>query len=219
MRRTVRVQPENPTPSISALELAAWDRAWMRQGPGGQMLLLYGRRRLGKTFLLQRFFTAGVTGNEPGKPHCYFLAEQSTPAAQRLMLAHQLVTALPAEGVTSEEIAVSWNALLRYASQQAPARKMVRALPSSSTSFPYLVAQTPELPSILQAWWDREGTHSPLFVVLCGSRLSAMAALGQASAPLFGRFNAGIFHLDPLPMKTLPDFTRAAEFTASKKSC
>ncbi len=57
--------------------------------------------------------------------------------------------------------------------------------------------RTPELPSILQAWWDREGVHSPLFVVLCGSQLSAMAALGQESAPLFGRFNAGIFHLGP----------------------
>jgi AAA+ ATPase superfamily predicted ATPase len=36
------------------LELAALDRAWKRHGAGGQMLLLYGRRRLGKTFLLQR---------------------------------------------------------------------------------------------------------------------------------------------------------------------
>jgi hypothetical protein len=35
-------------------------------------------------------------------------------------------------------------------------------------------------------------------VVLCGSQLSATAALGQESAPLFGRFNAGIFHIDPL---------------------
>jgi hypothetical protein len=33
------------------LELAALDRAWKRHGAGGQMLLLYGRRRLGKTFL------------------------------------------------------------------------------------------------------------------------------------------------------------------------
>ena len=40
------------------LELAALDRAWKRHGAGGQMLLLYGRRRLGKTFLLQRFFMA-----------------------------------------------------------------------------------------------------------------------------------------------------------------
>jgi len=66
---------------------------------------------------------SGGGGNEPEKPHCYFLAEQSSAATQRLTLARQLVTALPAEGVTAEEVAVSWNALLRYASQQAQARE------------------------------------------------------------------------------------------------
>ena len=189
------------------IELAALDRAWKRGGASGQMLLLYGRRRLGKTFLLQRYFTAGVSGNEREKPHCYFLAEQSTAATQRLTLGRQLIAALPSEGVAAEEIAVSWNALLRYASQQAKARKKTAGrFALILDEFPYLVAQTPELPSILQAWWDREGVHSPLFVVLCGSQLSAMAALGQESAPLFGRFNAGIFHLDPLHYEDVAAF-------------
>ena len=189
------------------LELAALDRAWKRHLTGGQMLLLYGRRRLGKTFLLQRFFTAGLSGNEEEKPHCYFLAEQSTSATQRLNLARQLLTALPSDGVAAEELAVSWNALLRYASQQTLARKNTAdRFALILDEFPYLVAQTPELPSMLQAWWDREGVHSPLFVVLCGSQLSAMAALGQESAPLFGRFNAGIFHLDPLHYEDVAAF-------------
>jgi hypothetical protein len=38
------------------LELAALDRAWKRHGAGGQMLLLYGRRRLGKTVWRQLLF-------------------------------------------------------------------------------------------------------------------------------------------------------------------
>jgi hypothetical protein len=58
---------------------------------GGQTLLLYERMRLGKTFLLQRSCTAGVDGGELAKPHCYFLAEQSTAFSQRLTLARQLV--------------------------------------------------------------------------------------------------------------------------------
>ena len=125
-------RPSQPMPNMTIkpdpfydrkLELAALDRAWKRHGAGGQMLLLYGRRRLGKTFLLQRYFTAGVDGDEHEKPHCYFLAEQSTAATQRLTLARQLIAALPSEGVTAEDIAVSWNALLRYASQQAKERK------------------------------------------------------------------------------------------------
>ena len=189
------------------LELAALDRAWKRHGAGGQMLLLYGRRRLGKTFLLQRYFTAGVDGDEHEKPHCYFLAEQSTAATQRLTLARQLIAALPSDGVAAEDIAVSWNALLRYASQQTKERKKAAGrFALILDEFPYLVDQTPELPSILQAWWDREAVHSPLFIVLCGSQLSAMAALGRESAPLFGRFNAGIFHLDPLHYEDVAAF-------------
>jgi hypothetical protein len=69
--------------------------------------------------------------------------------------------------------------------------------------------QLPELPSILQAWWDREAVHSPLFIVLCGSQRSAMTALGQESAPLFGRFNAGIFQLDPLHYEDVAAFYAA----------
>jgi AAA+ ATPase superfamily predicted ATPase len=199
-------------------ELAALDRAWKRHGGGGQMLLLYGRRRLGKTFLLQRYVAAGAEGDAPEKPHCYFLAEQSTAATQRLTLARQLITALPAQGVAADEIAVSWNALLRYASQQAQTRgKGSGRFTLIFDEFPYLVAQTPELPSILQAWWDREGAHSPVFVVLCGSQLSAMAALGQESAPLFGRFNAGIFHIDPLHYEDVACFYEGRPYYGVKE--
>jgi AAA+ ATPase superfamily predicted ATPase len=180
------------------MELQALERAWRRPGTGGQMMLVYGRRRLGKTYLLQRYFTAGVNGDE-GKPHCYYLAEQSTAAQQRMTLARQLIEEQGETGVTVEEAGVSWNALLRFASGLALRRKKGSGrFALILDEFPYLVDQTPELPSILQAWWDREGVHSPLFVVLCGSQLSAMASLGVESAPLFGRFNAGIFHLDPL---------------------
>lgn len=182
-----------------ANELNALDRAYRQRGRGGQFTLLYGRRRLGKTYLLQRYFTGGRDGNEAPKPHCYFLAEQTTAQAQRRALALELLEALPSQGTTLEEIAVSWNTLLRYVSQQArehsaDAGRFALIL----DEFPYLIEQTPELPSVLQAWWDREGLHAPIYVVLCGSQLSAMAALGAESAPLFGRLNAGIHVLEPL---------------------
>ena len=188
-------------------ELHALDRAWKQRGQGGQMTLLYGRRRLGKTYLLQRYFTGGVTGTEASKPHCYYLAEQTTASAQRLLLARQLLASLPSEGTAPEEIAVSWNALLRFVSQEARQRDAESGrFGLILDEFPYLMEQTPELPSILQAWWDREGIHAPLFLVLCGSQLSVMAAIGVESAPLFGRFNAGIHQLDPLQYEEVAAF-------------
>ncbi len=137
-------------------ELAALDRAWKHRGHGGQMALLYGRRRLGKTYLLQHYFTGGVSGQEEARSHCYSLADQTTDTVQRLTLAQQLLMALPSEGVTPEEIAVSWNALLRYVSQSAQGRDNAAGrFGLILDEFPYLVERTPELPSILQAWWDR----------------------------------------------------------------
>ena len=188
-------------------ELSALERAMNHPGKGGQMTLLYGRRRLGKTYLLQRYFTGGVSGNETVKPHCYFLAEQTTAQTQRFSLAEQILASLPSSGVSKEEIAVSWNALLRYVSQEAQTRETSSGrFALILDEFPYLVAQTPELPSILQAWWDREGTHVPLYVILCGSQLSAMTALGMENAPLFGRFNGGIYLLNPLRYEDVASF-------------
>lgn len=137
---------------------------WNVRDNTGQMVLLFGRRRLGKTYLLQRFFTGGVG---------------------------------------EEEIAISWNALLLHVSthcQQGERFGLVL------DEFSYLLEQSPELPSILQAWWDREGGHSRVFLVLCGSQLSAMASLGAESAPLFGRFNAGVMRLAPLRYDEVSDF-------------
>lgn len=199
-------QAFKPDPFFNrADELAALDRAWKQRGKGGQMMLLYGRRRLGKTYLLQRYFTGGVSGAEDQRPHCYFLAEQTTAPVQRLTLAVQLLTALPSDGMTPAELAVSWNALLRHVTQAAQRRGAGR-FALILDEFPYLVSQTPELPSILQSWWDREGIHAPVFVILCGSQLSAMTALGAESAPLFGRFNAGIHRLEPLRYEEVASF-------------
>lgn len=186
-----------PEPFFNRIkELTALRHAWSHPSTGGQMAMLYGRRRLGKTYLLQRFFA-----DEAPASHCYFLADQTTVLSQRRELAVQILEALPDSGVAGpEEIAVSWNALFRYVSLACRQRTPLNGgrFGLILDEFPYLVEQSPELPSLLQAWWDRDGLHSPLFVILCGSQLSAMAALGDASQPLYGRFNAGIWKLAPL---------------------
>ncbi|WP_395089090.1 DUF234 domain-containing protein [Armatimonas sp.] len=188
-------------------ELDALERAWTRPLPGGQFALLYGRRRLGKTYLLQHFFA--------DKPHAYHLADQSTPALQRLALAQTLLEALPDEGITPEEIAQTWNTLLRFLTHSLRGRQEHFGL--ILDEFPYLIQQTPELPSILQAWWDKEGGQLPLFLVLCGSQLSTMMALGAQTAPLFGRFNAGVLKLEPLTYGDSTLFYEEASYTTAEK--
>lgn len=174
-------------------ELAALERAWSRPGRG-LMGLLYGRRRIGKTYLLQRF-CAGSPG-EPPRRHCYYLADQTTAPNQRLALATQALASLPDPAIASpDEIAVSWNAIMHHVSSHCgEGERFVLIL----DEFPYLSQESPELPSIIQSWWDREGRDARIMTVLCGSQLSTMEALGEATAPLYGRFDAGIWLLEPL---------------------
>jgi len=56
--------------------------------------------------------------------------------------------------------------------------------------FPYLVASSPELPSVLQALYDRRGPASgtpPFRIVLCGSAISVMSTLLSGNQALRGR--------------------------------
>ena len=210
-----------PQPFFNRLhELAALDRAWRQATRQGQMALVYGRRRVGKTYLLQHFFGVDPLDPESGKRHCYSLAEQTTAPAQRAALAAQVLEALPDAGVSEAELAVSWNAILRHVSshclslsgqgqykgEQNREEQSKQPFGLILDEFPYLVAQSPELPSVLQAWWDREGIGARLLIVLCGSQLSAMEALGAESAPLFGRFNGGRLLLTPLSYEDVAAF-------------
>ena len=215
-----------PQPFFNRLhELAALDRAWRQATRQGQMALVYGRRRVGKTYLLQHFFGTDPCHPESAKRHCYSLAEQTTATAQRAALAAQILEALPDAGVSEADLAVSWNAILRHVSfhcRAVPGRNSAgdeKSLSDEKSAgdeeqpfglildeFPYLVAQSPELPSVLQAWWDREGIGARLLVVLCGSQLSAMEALGAESAPLFGHFNGGRLLLTPLSYEDVAAF-------------
>jgi len=163
------------------------------------MAMLFGRRRIGKTYLLQKFFTDPDVSTSSPKRCCYFLADQSTPEIQRLALADRLLEAFPTIAYSRTDLAVSWNALLRFASTSA------RTLATDGSrlglvldEFPYLVTHSPELPSVIQAWWDTDAVHAPIFVVICGSQLSAMAALGRETAPLYGRFNSGVLKMEPM---------------------
>lgn len=177
------------------------------------MAMLYGRRRLGKTYLLQRFCAGGSSDNPAGgepKPHCYFLAEQTTAAAHRAALAAQILNVLPDEGVISvDELASSWGLILRHVSRSCREGERFCLI---LDEFPYLVEQSPELPSILQAWWDREGIHSRVFLILCGSQLSAMASLNDEVSPLFGRFNAGLIRLNPFRYDEVSAFYKNSQY-------
>lgn len=164
-------------------ELEALSERW--DSSDAQLLLLYGRRRIGKTYLLQHFL-----GND--KYHCYFLAAQTSLAENMSQLAQSITGCTPDKGVDPADLP-TLGSILRFIDQVARENRFALVL----DEFQYLLEMDPSIASQIQAWWDTSGMRSKAFLVLCGSHLGIMEGLGGGQAPLFGRFT---FRHKLLPM-------------------
>ncbi|MBP2705989.1 ATP-binding protein [Microbispora sp. RL4-1S] len=136
--------------------------------------MVSGRRRQGKTFLLQAL--ADVFGG------FYFVAVESTSADAL----RQFGTAVAAYlGVPGALAFANWDEAVTYLLDHCGDRPLVL------DEFPYLVKADPSIPSILQREIDtrvaHRGTGSRVRLVLAGSAMSVMGRLLAGQAPLRGR--------------------------------
>jgi len=152
-------------------ELQDWEARW--QGSQAELVVLYGRRRVGKSALARRF--------SEGRPSVYFTGVPVRDADNR----HAFAAALGAEGVTFDTWEAAWDRLLERANGQ----RLLVVL----DEFPALAGSHPGLTGLLQRWWDARGAASRLFVVLSGSSLGFIEreVLSHRS-PLFGRRTASL---------------------------
>ena len=143
-----------------------------------ELFVLYGRRRVGKTELLQQFCH--------GRRAVYFLAaqvrEKDNLRAFRDALAENLDDPLAASVEFRD-----WSSALAFTAERAKDERLIVVL----DEFPYLCEASKGLPSELQRFWDTRGKKSQLLMVLCGSQISFMEeeVLAERS-PLFGRRTA-----------------------------
>jgi hypothetical protein len=141
----------------------------------GALVIVYGRRRIGKTRLLLEWTVAsgGI----------YSVADQSTADVQRSHFAAVVAERLP--GFADVQY-TSWQALLDRLAHDAMQAKWRG--PIVFDEFPYLVTESPELPSVMQRWVDHDAKRARLAVAIAGSSQRMMQGLVRdASAPLFGR--------------------------------
>ncbi|MBK7916655.1 MAG: ATP-binding protein [Chloroflexi bacterium] len=175
-------------------ELAFLNRLLTRKQPGpGQMVLLYGRRRVGKTQLLKQW------AEQSGLPYTYWSADKEPPALQRRSFMATMLN-MPEEQATPFD---SWPALWRWLAPRLAEKRDKEILILDELS--YASAADPALLSALQHAWDHHLQGSQLVLVLCGSQVTTMAAIMQHQSPLFGRFT-GQWHLQPLPFASLREF-------------
>jgi len=138
--------------------------------------LVFGQRRVGKTFLLQHHLA-----RYPGS--VYFLAEETTSTALLARFRDELaaVGGLP-PGVSPGDWSTTFTILCQTA---ALARHPLHLV---LDEVQYLLEAEPGFPSLLQRIWDEWQDRASLHVVLCGSSLGVLGRLGDVGQPLHGRF-------------------------------
>lgn len=152
-------------------EFAELERLFDAEGPG--LILLYGRRRVGKTFLLSCV--------SEGRRSFYFLAGDTTPDRNRQDLLRELSLWL-GEELPGEDYP-SWRTVFRLFARLSEKEPLVVVL----DEFQFLMGSEEGIASQLNAIWDREVGRRKLKVVLCGSEVGIMAGLEAADSPLYGR--------------------------------
>jgi AAA+ ATPase superfamily predicted ATPase len=140
-----------------------------------RLAILYGRRQVGKTFLLSHAW--------PDARTFYFLAADTTSDLNRRELFRELSAWSDRTFDASDY--PTWRTIFRLLVDLAIERSLIVVL----DEFQYLLGDPDDPASQLVAIWDREARGRPLTLVLSGSEVGTMERLQAGGQPLFGRVN------------------------------
>jgi AAA+ ATPase superfamily predicted ATPase len=151
------------------------------------MVVIFGRRRLGKTELVRESL-----GDRDDT--VVFQATETTRQIQLDSFVDVAAAAFP--GI--DRIERDWESLLGYLADQDAVIVL--------DEFPYLIDADESLPSVIQRLWDQELRDTGVTLVLVGSSISMMEeATLLGNSPLYGRFT------EKIDLRQL-DFAAAREF-------
>lgn len=157
-----------------------------------EFAVIYGRRRVGKTALINQFIN--------GKKAVYFMGVESN-AKQNLENFSRSIFEY-SSGIEMENSFLSFQAALEYVFKLAENERLILAI----DEYPYVARSSKSLASTLQLLIDKYKETSKLMLILCGSSMSYMEDHVLAyKAPLYGRRTA--------QMKLLPfDFEETCRY-------
>ncbi len=160
-------------------ELAFLNRKY--EAPGGQFVVLYGRRRVGKTELLRQFCK--------DKEHIFYVCKECINEEQLLLFTEKCLKNSKIQGrinsFSSWENAFSW-----LIDVEMSGKKLLII-----DEFPYMVNGNYSIPSILQNVWDEVLKNENVMLIISGSSMSFVEnELLSEKNPLYGRAT-GIYKL------------------------
>jgi uncharacterized protein len=166
--------------------------------PSFQFIPLYGRRRVGKTRLVQEFIQ--------NKPAIYFLADTVSEPEQLKTLGRS-VGEYFRDMVLIEGGFRDWEQFFRYVREKSEDTRLVLAI----DEFPYLVSATRAISSIFQKGIDTHLKDTKIFLILLGSSVGMMEReVLLSKAPLYGR-RTGSMKIEELKFSALREFFPEAD--------
>lgn len=172
----------------------------------GQLIVLYGRRRVGKTETLREFCK--------DKPHIFYSCAQITDRVQLSKFSKQILKEdIPAKQYISEFD--DWEkAFLSITDLPYGEKKKLIVI----DEFPYMCKGNPSIPSILQNLWDAELKDRNVMIILCGSAMSFIEKeLLTEKNPLYGRAT-GIYKMTEMGFydaaRFFPDYSERDKILA-----
>ncbi|MCL1853439.1 MAG: ATP-binding protein [Peptococcaceae bacterium] len=144
------------------------------------LVILYGRRRMGKTSLIQEFVR--------DKPFVYFLATEESQLQNMKEFAKQ-ISLLNDQQPFADDISIetgdaNWDYLFQTLADRVPNQRLVLVM----DGFQYLGKTDPAFPSHFQRIWEKHLQHENIMVILCGSVIHMMDAQTlNVNSPLHGR--------------------------------
>ncbi|MEV6269618.1 DUF234 domain-containing protein [Kribbella sp. NPDC051936] len=151
-----------------------------RTGRPGKAVLMRGRRRVGKSRLVEEFI------ERSGLPSLFFTASAQSNATTdvRLFVEAGAGSTLPQAKLFAGQTPHDWDAALRL---------LAAALPADQPSvvvldeMPYLIANDPGFEGTLQKLYDRELSRKPVLLLCVGSDLAMMERLNDYDRPFHQR--------------------------------
>ena len=157
------------------------------------LIILYGRRRIGKTSLIKEF--------GKNKNMIYFLATEESDEQNREIFKNIVANSLNNELLSSITVD-NWEILFKTIISEKSKDKKIIVL----DEFQYLGKANSSFTSIFQRIWDEILKDKNVMVILCGSLINMMESQTlNYTSPLYGR-RTGQIKLKQIPFENYSEF-------------
>ena len=157
------------------------------------MVIIYGRRRVGKTELIRQFIK--------NRHAIYFLATEEAESMNREVFQEQVAEFLDNDLLRAAKIE-RWEPIFQQIAIAAQSQRIIIVI----DEFQYIGQSSPAFLSVFQKIWDTVLKNSNIMLILCGSLVSMMKSQTlHRDSQLYGRRTAQI-RLRPIKFEFYHEF-------------